>query len=147
VETVKYNSVTSKPDIRMDMTIIYLHKSSRFKYLDSMGSNIKLQSSYFISELFRFSKSGKIMIEAIDINYLRPSAININISESSSSIMANALSIIDIIDDDINSLFDNENNIKKSANSSKNVNLQSEIEDQEIDREIDDQKIDDQEID
>ncbi|CAG8689587.1 16995_t:CDS:2, partial [Racocetra fulgida] len=99
-ETVEYNS----PNIKMDMTIIYPHKSPRFKYLGDLGSNIKLRSSYVISGLFKFSKSGKMMIEATDIDYLKTSTISINQSESLSSITANGSSIIDIIDDDIESI-------------------------------------------
>ncbi|CAG8785281.1 44238_t:CDS:2, partial [Gigaspora margarita] len=103
VKTVQYNSITSTSNVKMDMTIIYLLNSPRFKYLSHLGSNIKLCSNYFISGLFKFSKSGKIMIEATDIDYLRTSTINIAASESSYSKVSDTPSIIDIIDDDIDS--------------------------------------------
>ncbi|CAG8724990.1 11370_t:CDS:1, partial [Ambispora leptoticha] len=45
-----------------------------------------------------------MMIEATDIDYLKTSTISINQSESLSSILASASSIIDIIDDDIESI-------------------------------------------
>ncbi|CAG8668434.1 2436_t:CDS:1, partial [Racocetra fulgida] len=120
-ETIQYNSVTGNSDIKMDMTIIYSLHSSRFKYLGHLGSNIKLRSNYFVSGLFKFSKSGKMMIEATDIDYLRTSTINIGGSESSHSTMSNAPSIIDIIDDDIDSTVkkapqDQYGSVKKSVN-------------------------------
>ncbi|RIB10747.1 hypothetical protein C2G38_2205284 [Gigaspora rosea] len=104
VETVQYNSVIGASNIKMDITIIYPLDSPRFKYLGHLGSNIKLYSNYFISDLFKFSKSGKIIIETTDIDYLRTSTININASESSYLAMTNTLSIIDIIDDNIDSV-------------------------------------------
>ncbi|CAG8773016.1 30773_t:CDS:2, partial [Racocetra persica] len=55
-EAIEYNSVTSKPDVKMDLTIIYLSQYPRFKYLGPSGLNIKLRSTYFISGLFKFSK-------------------------------------------------------------------------------------------
>ncbi|CAG8851420.1 38077_t:CDS:2, partial [Gigaspora margarita] len=82
VETVEYNSVTGKSDVKMDMTIIYPSESPRFKYLGELG---------------------KIMIEATDIDYLKTSTISISGTESSRS-TTNTLSIIDIIDDDIDSV-------------------------------------------
>ncbi|CAG8823106.1 11893_t:CDS:1 [Gigaspora margarita] len=102
VETVEYNSVTGKSDVKIDMTIIYPFESPRFKYLGELGSNIKLRSSYFVSGLFKFSKSGKIMIEATDIDYLKTSTISISGTEISRT--TNTPSIIDIIDDDIDSV-------------------------------------------
>ncbi|CAG8483309.1 137_t:CDS:2 [Dentiscutata erythropus] len=101
-KTIEYNLVTSNSDIKMDMTIVYPLKSPKFKYLDHLDSNIKLQTNYFVSELIRFSKSGKIIIETIDIDYLKTSAININQIESSSLAIPNASSIIDLIDDNFN---------------------------------------------
>ncbi|CAG8539290.1 29380_t:CDS:2, partial [Racocetra persica] len=103
VDTVQYNSVTSTPNVKMDMTIIYPLDLPRFKYLSYLGSNIKLLSNYFVLGLFKFSKSSKIMIEATDIDYLRTSTINIGASENSYSNVADTPSIIDIIDDDIDS--------------------------------------------
>ncbi|RIB10568.1 hypothetical protein C2G38_2105722, partial [Gigaspora rosea] len=101
-EAVEYNSVTSKPDIKMDMTIVYPLNSPKFKYLGHLGSNIKPRANYFVSGLIRFSKSGKLIIEATDIDYLKTSTINVNLSESSSLATPNAPSIIDLIDDDLN---------------------------------------------
>ncbi|RIB29745.1 hypothetical protein C2G38_2055982 [Gigaspora rosea] len=101
-EAIEYNSITSKPDIKMDMTIVYPLKSPKFKYLGHLGSNIKLQANYFVSGLIRFSKSGKMIIEATDIDYLKTSTIKVNLSESSSLATQNAPSIIDLIDDDLN---------------------------------------------
>ncbi|RIB21032.1 hypothetical protein C2G38_2079361 [Gigaspora rosea] len=102
-EAVESNSVTSKPDIKMDITIVYPHNSPKFKYLGHLGSNIKPRANYFVSGLIRFSKSGKMIIEATDIDSLKTSTININLSESSSLATPNAPSIIDLIDDDLNS--------------------------------------------
>ncbi|CAG8509299.1 4049_t:CDS:2, partial [Dentiscutata heterogama] len=85
-KTIQYNSVTGNSDIKMNMTIIYSLNSSRFKYLDHLHSN-----------------SGKMMIEATNIDYLKTSSINISRSESSRSTISDALLIIDIIDDDIDS--------------------------------------------
>ncbi|CAG8551009.1 5146_t:CDS:2 [Dentiscutata erythropus] len=102
-ETIEYNSITSKPDVKMDLTVIYPSESSRFKYLGPSGSKIKLRSTYIVSGLFKFSKSGKMMIEATDIDYLRTSSNNITTSESSSLTASDKPSIIDIIDDDIDS--------------------------------------------
>ncbi|CAG8647902.1 21617_t:CDS:1, partial [Gigaspora margarita] len=96
-ETIEYNSITGKLDVKMDFMIIYPFQSPRFKHLGPLGSNIKLHSTYFISGLFRFSKTGKMMIEATEINYLRNSTISIIIPESSSS-TTDTLSIIDIIE-------------------------------------------------
>ncbi|CAG8677212.1 43837_t:CDS:2, partial [Gigaspora margarita] len=99
---MEYNSITFKPDIKMDITIIYPLKSLKFKYLGDLGSNIKLRANYFVSGLIRFSKSGKMIIEATDVDYLKTSTINVNLSESSSLPIPNAPSIIDLIDDDLN---------------------------------------------
>ncbi|CAG8613917.1 21369_t:CDS:1 [Racocetra persica] len=100
-ETVEYNSVTGKPDVKIDLTIIYPSQSSRFKYLGPSGSNIKSLSTYFISGFLKFSKSGKMMIEATNVDYLKTSTISITASKTSSLTIANTLSIIDLIDDDI----------------------------------------------
>ncbi|RIB19924.1 hypothetical protein C2G38_2244875 [Gigaspora rosea] len=69
VSIIKYNSVTSKSDIKIDMTIIYPSESPKFKYLGKLGSNIKLCGT------------------------------------KSSQSTTNTQSIIDIIDDDIDSVF------------------------------------------
>ncbi|CAG8766368.1 14248_t:CDS:1, partial [Racocetra persica] len=99
-EAVEYNSVTTKPNIKIDMTIVYPLQSPKFKYLGYLGSNIKLRTNYFVSGLIRFSKSGKMIIEATDIDYLKTSAINL--TESTSLVTPNTPSIIDLIDDDLN---------------------------------------------
>ncbi|CAG8829199.1 40047_t:CDS:1, partial [Gigaspora margarita] len=103
VESIEYNSVTGNSNVKMDMIIIYPQQSPRFKYLRNLGSNIKIRSTYFVSGLFKFSKSGKMIIEATDIDSLKTPTVNISRIESSSSTIANTLSIIDIIDDDIDS--------------------------------------------
>ncbi|CAG8537887.1 9113_t:CDS:2 [Scutellospora calospora] len=94
-ETIQYNSVTSNSDIKIDMTIIYSLNSSKFKYLDHLGTNI---------------------------DYLRTSSNNISGSESSHSTISDILSIIDIIDDDIDSTVmkasqDQYGSFRKSVNS------------------------------
>ncbi|CAG8662913.1 22091_t:CDS:2, partial [Cetraspora pellucida] len=111
-ETIEYNSVTSPS-----------------------GSNIKLQSTYFIS--------------ATDIDYLRTSSINIITSKSSSLMAFDKPSIIDIIDDDIDSTviqpkqhvefssssqdinqpFDTNIHNQKTAELDKDANSQDDIED------------------
>ncbi|CAG8753936.1 25605_t:CDS:1, partial [Dentiscutata erythropus] len=121
-ETIEYNSVTSKPDVKMDLTVIYPSQSSRFKYLGPSGSNIKLRSTYFISGLFKFSKTVKMMIEATDIDYLRTSSINITTSKSSSLTASNKPSIIDIIDDDIDSTVIQPKQRVESSSSSQDIN-------------------------
>ncbi|RIB12528.1 hypothetical protein C2G38_2249450 [Gigaspora rosea] len=94
---------TGNSNVKMDMIVIYPQQSPRFKYLGNLGYNIKMQSAYFVSGLFKFSKSDKMMIEATDIDYLKTPTVNINRIESSFSTIANTQSIIDIIDDDIDS--------------------------------------------
>ncbi|CAG8834537.1 18144_t:CDS:2, partial [Gigaspora margarita] len=49
------------------------------------------------------SESGKMMIEATDIDYLKTSTISISVSEKSYLTTADTPSIIDIIDNDIDS--------------------------------------------
>ncbi|CAG8702585.1 18855_t:CDS:2, partial [Dentiscutata erythropus] len=89
-ETIEYNSVTSNSDIKMDMTIVYPLKSPKFKYL------------------------------ATDIDYLKTSAININLVKSFSLATPNAPSIIDLIDDNLNSA-----NPQTSEKSTKPFNIQN----------------------
>ncbi|CAG8499631.1 4273_t:CDS:1 [Dentiscutata heterogama] len=148
-ETIEYNSVTSKSDVKMDLTVIYPSQSSRFKYLGPSGSNIKLWSTYFISGLFKFSKTRKMIIEATDIDYLKTLSINIITSESFSLMVSDKPSIIDIIDDnidltvtqpkqrvksssssqDINQPFDTNIHNQKTAELDEDANLQDDIED------------------
>ncbi|CAG8696211.1 1394_t:CDS:10 [Cetraspora pellucida] len=52
VNTIEYNSVTSKPYVKIDMMIIYLLKSPKFKYLGVMATKRK-------SHLFRKSENTK----------------------------------------------------------------------------------------
>ncbi|CAG8780720.1 18001_t:CDS:1, partial [Dentiscutata erythropus] len=68
-------------------------------YLGPLGSYIKLDNTYLISRLVKFSKSGKIMVKATDIEHLKIS--NYIIFESSTSIPSSTRLIIDIIADDI----------------------------------------------
>ncbi|CAG8602726.1 2592_t:CDS:2 [Cetraspora pellucida] len=70
-EAIEYNSVTTKPDIKMDIIIVYPLQSPKFKYLGPLGSNLKLRANYFVS--------------------------------GSSLVTPHAPSIIDLIDDDLNS--------------------------------------------
>ncbi|CAG8776021.1 2940_t:CDS:2, partial [Dentiscutata erythropus] len=126
-ETIQYNSITSKPEVKMNMTIIYPHESPRLKYLGHLGSNIKLQSNYFVSGLLKFSKSGKIMIEATDVDYLKTSTINITRTESSQSATEGAPSIIDIIDNDLDSIATQQHNsFKSSTNANDIINANNE---------------------
>ncbi|CAG8730774.1 28930_t:CDS:2, partial [Racocetra persica] len=69
-----------------------------------LGPNIKIGGTYLISGFFKFSQSGKLMIEATEIEYLKITQLNYNIPESSSSSVSNTRSIIDIIADDIDSI-------------------------------------------
>ncbi|CAG8512972.1 22063_t:CDS:2 [Dentiscutata erythropus] len=77
----------------------------------------------FYIGLFKFSKSGNIMIEATNIDYLRTSTISITASEITSSITNKPL-IIDIIDDDIESIIMQPKQLAKSSlPPSKNINV------------------------
>ncbi|CAG8828476.1 17673_t:CDS:1, partial [Dentiscutata erythropus] len=83
-------------------TVLYHSQSKRFeKYLGPFRSYIKLDNTYLISGLIKFSKSGKIMVEATEIDYL--TTLNNTMLESSSSTLSGTRSIIDIIADDIES--------------------------------------------
>ncbi|CAG8776413.1 26464_t:CDS:2, partial [Racocetra persica] len=105
VESVEYNSVTSTSAVKMQMTVLYSSQTIRFqKYLGTSGSNIKLGNTYFVSGLFKFSKSGQMIIEATDIDYLKTSILNYNIAENSSSTSSRPRSIVDIVADDIESV-------------------------------------------
>lgn len=105
VESIEYNSVTSSSSVRMQMTVLYLSQAIRFqKYLVTSGSNIKLENTYFVLGLFKFSKSGQVIIKATDIDYLRTSALNHNTFENSSSVNSKHRSIIDIVADNIESV-------------------------------------------
>ncbi|CAG8488541.1 5541_t:CDS:2 [Racocetra fulgida] len=41
------------------------------QYLEVIGANIKVGNKYIVSENIKFSDSGKIMVEAIDIDYVK----------------------------------------------------------------------------
>ncbi|CAG8758845.1 10123_t:CDS:1 [Dentiscutata erythropus] len=101
VECVEYNSVTGSSNVKIEMTVLYPVQSKRFKYLGSLGSNITVGNTYIVSGFFRFSDSGKIMIEATDIDYSKPPVLTFNILEISSSSSSHTHSILDIIADDI----------------------------------------------
>ncbi|CAG8829969.1 21172_t:CDS:2 [Gigaspora margarita] len=105
VESFEYNSITGSSDVKMQITVLYSSQAIRFqKYLGISSSNIKLRNTYFMSGFFKFLKSGQIIIEAIDINYLRTSTLNYNTFENSSLIKSSNRSIIDIIANDIESV-------------------------------------------
>ncbi|CAG8699650.1 14077_t:CDS:1, partial [Dentiscutata heterogama] len=102
---VEYNAVTRTPNVKMQITVLYSSQSVRFqKYLGPSGSNIKLGNTYFISGLIKFSTSGKMMLEATDVDYLKTLNMNYNVSESSSSTGPSTRTIIDIIADDVESV-------------------------------------------
>ncbi|RIB01273.1 hypothetical protein C2G38_2296770 [Gigaspora rosea] len=104
VECTEYNSVTSNSSVNMQITVLYHAGSSRFQnYLGHSGSNIKLGSTYLVSGLFKISTSGKMMIEATDVDYMKTAAVTYNAQENYSSTTPGAQSIIDIIADDIES--------------------------------------------
>ncbi|CAG8614754.1 21750_t:CDS:2 [Racocetra persica] len=93
---------TSTANVKMQMTAFYHSQSTRFeKYLGPLGSYIKLSHNYLISGLIKFLASGKIMIEATDVDHLKTLNMNNNIFESSPSTMSNTKSIINIISNDI----------------------------------------------
>ncbi|CAG8718586.1 17965_t:CDS:2 [Cetraspora pellucida] len=73
------------------------------EYNSFIGSNIKIGNTYFISGLFKFSMSGKMMIEATDIDYSRTSTITHSAYENYSSTTPNTRSIINDIADYIES--------------------------------------------
>ncbi|CAG8500839.1 13563_t:CDS:2 [Dentiscutata heterogama] len=106
VETVEYNAVTGSSNIKMEMIILYLSQTTRFKHLGTSGSNIKVGNTYLVSGLLKFSDSGKIMIEASDIDFSKLPPLNLIVHEISSSTSSTTHSIIDIIADDIDSNID-----------------------------------------
>ncbi|CAG8841770.1 32783_t:CDS:1, partial [Racocetra persica] len=105
-ECVEYNSVTGSFNIKMEMIILYASQSVKFKHLGESGLNIKVGNIYLISEFVKFSDSGKIMIEATDIDYQKSSIYNSNVIEIPSD-KPKSRSIIDIIADDIESVNSN----------------------------------------
>ncbi|CAG8779482.1 26400_t:CDS:2, partial [Dentiscutata erythropus] len=74
---------------------------------NALRSNIRITNTYLVSGLFRFSDSGKIMIEATDIDYSKMPLLTFNTPEISSSSSSNTRSIFDIIANDIDSAADN----------------------------------------
>ncbi|CAG8772942.1 14941_t:CDS:2, partial [Dentiscutata erythropus] len=102
VECLEYNLVTNTANIKMQVTVLYHSQSKRFeKYLGPFGSYIKLDNTYLISGLIKFSKSGKIIVEATEIDHL--TTLNNTMLESSSSTLSGTRLIINIIADDIES--------------------------------------------
>ncbi|CAG8845556.1 28974_t:CDS:2, partial [Gigaspora margarita] len=111
-ECTQYNSITGSSNIKMDMTILYPAQSIKFKHLGSLGCNVRVTNTYHVSGLFRFSDSGKIIIEASDIDYLKTPLLTFNAPEISFFSSSNTCSIFDIITDNINSI--NKDSFKKS---------------------------------
>ncbi|CAG8567620.1 32753_t:CDS:2 [Gigaspora margarita] len=104
IEHTEYYSITSNSGVNMQITVLYHAGSLRFQnYLGHLGSNIKLDSMYLVSGLFKISTSGKMMIEAADINYMKTIAVIYNAHENYSSTIPGAQSIIDIITNNIES--------------------------------------------
>ncbi|CAG8842754.1 3650_t:CDS:1, partial [Racocetra persica] len=103
VETIEYNAVTGSSNIKMEIIILYPSQSTRFKHLGTSRSNIKVGNTYLVSGLLKFSDSGKIMIEASDIDFSKLPPLNLILPEISSSTSSTTRSIIDIIADDIDS--------------------------------------------
>ncbi|CAG8751819.1 8049_t:CDS:2, partial [Gigaspora margarita] len=68
-DCIEYNSVTGSSNIKMEITILYESQSVRFKHLGASGINIKTGNIYIISEFIKFSDSGKMIIEATDIDF------------------------------------------------------------------------------
>ncbi|CAG8777801.1 17992_t:CDS:2 [Gigaspora margarita] len=80
--------------ISVIVNLLYSSQATRFqKYLGTSGSNIKLGNGYFVLRLFEFSKSGQIIIEATDIDYLRTSTLNHNTFEN--SFLINSKTLVD----------------------------------------------------
>ncbi|CAG8628581.1 6205_t:CDS:1, partial [Racocetra persica] len=102
-ECAEYNSVTGSSNIRMEMTILYLSQSIWVKYLEVVGANIKVRTKYIISGNVKFSDSGKMMVEATNIDYVKGLEFNYNTSENLSSSKTNTRSIINFIADDVDS--------------------------------------------
>lgn len=99
-DCVEYNSVTGSSNIKIEMTILYDSQSVRFKHLGASGINIKISNIYIISGFIKFSDSGKMMIEATDIDFQKYPTNHHNVPEISSN-KSKTRSIIDIITDDI----------------------------------------------
>ncbi|CAG8458730.1 661_t:CDS:2 [Scutellospora calospora] len=102
----QYNSITGFTNVKIEITVFYSSKSIKFKHLEFLGSNIKVENTYLISGFFKFSNSDKMIIEATDIDYSRPLPLNFNISKNFSNTLSNTRLIIDIIADDIDSITD-----------------------------------------
>ncbi|RIB18271.1 hypothetical protein C2G38_2185093 [Gigaspora rosea] len=105
VECTEYNPVTGNSGVNMQLTVLYHAESVRFKkYLGHLGSNIKIGSTYLVSGLFKFSMSGKMMIEATDIDYLKILNVNYNTYENFSLSTPGTRSIIDVIANDVETI-------------------------------------------
>lgn len=84
----------------MEITILYDSQSVRFKHLGASGINIKISNIYIISGFIKFSDSGKMMIEATDIDFQKSPTNHLNTPKISSD-KPKTRSIINIIADDI----------------------------------------------
>ncbi|CAG8715454.1 7038_t:CDS:2, partial [Cetraspora pellucida] len=103
VKSVEYNSITGSSNVKMKIIVFYSSQFTRFKHLGHLGSNIKVGNAYLVSGPFKFSDSGKIVIEATDIDYSKPLLLNFNNPKIPSSTSSNTRTIIDIIVDDVDS--------------------------------------------
>ncbi|RIB20611.1 hypothetical protein C2G38_1177765 [Gigaspora rosea] len=115
VESSEYNAVTGSSNIKMEMIVLYTSQSVRFKHLGLLGINIKTANNYLISGFIKFSDSGKILIEATDIDYQKSSIYTPMMSEISPDKSQKTRSIIDIIADDIESAPEQKNDSNLEA--------------------------------
>ncbi|CAG8700008.1 1301_t:CDS:2 [Gigaspora margarita] len=105
IECNEYNPVTGNSGVNMQITVLYHAEFVRFKkYLGHLGSNIKIGSMYLVLGLFKFSMSGKMMIEATDIDYLKTSNANYNTYENFFLFTPSTRSIINVIADDVETI-------------------------------------------
>ncbi|CAG8817568.1 24911_t:CDS:2, partial [Gigaspora margarita] len=136
VSLLEYNAITGSSNIKMEMIVLYIFQSVRFKHLGLLGINIKTANNYLISGFIKFSDSGKILIEATDIDYQKSSIYTPTASEISPDKSQKTCSIIDIIADDIESTpkqkndsnLEAENNNEEQQNDS---NLEAENDNEE----------------
>ncbi|CAG8695164.1 16880_t:CDS:1 [Dentiscutata heterogama] len=118
VECVEYNGVTGSTNIKIEMIVLYSLQSVRFKHLGSSGINIKVTNNYLISGFIKFSDSGKMLIEATDIDYQKSSIYNSTMSEILSDKSQKTHSIIEIIADDSESSTTQTSNCQFSSKTS-----------------------------
>ncbi|CAG8626673.1 29586_t:CDS:1 [Gigaspora margarita] len=122
-ECTEYNSVTGSNNIKIEMTILYPSQSVRFKYLGLLGANIKTGNKYIVSGLVKFSNKGRMMIEAMNIDYVKSAKFSYNISKSPSTIKTNTRSIIDIIADNVKSINSQSKKPKLDTSSKESDNI------------------------